>query len=393
MRRLCEYGCGQEAKFQLKNGKGCCSKSSNSCPTNRLKMSKIKTGHACPTKGKNFFKKINCPFCSKKIAYNCITRHSRTCKSNPENIKKINKQKNNLDKICEVCKKIHNGLHGTGRFCSHHCSHVAAASNRIRKTKKANCKRCGKLVTVNIRVSLSKVYCEECKKIRSRICKWCGEEKCLRRDVCRTCRIFPLLIEKFGFDESKIGTIEIYEEFDRITNLLIEDYFDNELVPGQIDEKYKLGYAEKNANLHYFLKSMGVFKNRKKRNFSEAGHVSFKHGISCPTINHKYQHQWHTTWNGHRVFLRSSYELNFAKKLDEQKIEYEVEKLRIVYWDSQKNKQRVAIPDFYLPKENKIIEIKSSWTYDKQNMDDKVKAYKEHGYSNIEVRVDLDMEL
>jgi hypothetical protein len=28
---LCDYGCGQEANFKLKNGKNCCSKSSNSC--------------------------------------------------------------------------------------------------------------------------------------------------------------------------------------------------------------------------------------------------------------------------------------------------------------------------------------------------------------------------
>lgn len=43
-------------------------------------------------------------------------------------------------------------------------------------------------------------------------------------------------------------------------------------------------------------------------------------------------------------------------------------------------KQRVAIPDFYLPESNTIVEIKSDYTYDKQNMDDKIKAYKEHGY-------------
>jgi hypothetical protein len=28
----CSYGCGREAKYQLKNGKWCCSKSHNSCP-------------------------------------------------------------------------------------------------------------------------------------------------------------------------------------------------------------------------------------------------------------------------------------------------------------------------------------------------------------------------
>jgi len=29
---LCEYGCGQEAQYQFKNGKWCCEKSKNSCP-------------------------------------------------------------------------------------------------------------------------------------------------------------------------------------------------------------------------------------------------------------------------------------------------------------------------------------------------------------------------
>lgn len=36
---LCEYGCGQEAKYQLKNGKWCCSQSWNSCPVLKKKNS------------------------------------------------------------------------------------------------------------------------------------------------------------------------------------------------------------------------------------------------------------------------------------------------------------------------------------------------------------------
>jgi 5-methylcytosine-specific restriction endonuclease McrA len=35
--QICEYGCGQEAKYQFKNGKWCCSKSTNSCFGNRQK--------------------------------------------------------------------------------------------------------------------------------------------------------------------------------------------------------------------------------------------------------------------------------------------------------------------------------------------------------------------
>lgn len=42
---------------------------------------------------------------------------------------------------------------------------------------------------------------------------------------------------------------------------------------------------------------------------------------------------------------------------------------------------RGAIPDFYIPSTNTIIEIKSSWTLDEQNMKDKMKAYLDLGYN------------
>ena len=40
MKHICEYGCGQEAKFQFKNGKWCCSKSCQNCPIMREKNGK-----------------------------------------------------------------------------------------------------------------------------------------------------------------------------------------------------------------------------------------------------------------------------------------------------------------------------------------------------------------
>ena len=50
-------------------------------------------------------------------------------------------------------------------------------------------------------------------------------------------------------------------------------------------------------------------------------------------------------------------------------------------------------PDFYIYDTNTIVEIKSSWTLDKQNMIDKFIAYKQLGYNckcicdNIEVEI------
>jgi hypothetical protein len=47
--KMCDYGCGQESKHQLKNGKFCCSKSWNSCPGTKRKKSKKMTGRTKET--------------------------------------------------------------------------------------------------------------------------------------------------------------------------------------------------------------------------------------------------------------------------------------------------------------------------------------------------------
>jgi len=57
--------------------------------------------------------------------------------------------------------------------------------------------------------------------------------------------------------------------------------------------------------------------------------------------------------------------------------------MTVNYYDSVLKKPRFAIPDFYLPNYNMIIEVKSSFTFDKQNMIDKAKAYIENGYDFI----------
>lgn len=42
---------------------------------------------------------------------------------------------------------------------------------------------------------------------------------------------------------------------------------------------------------------------------------------------------------------------------------------------------RISIPDFYIPSENKIIEVKSTWTLNDQNMLDRIKSYLDNGYN------------
>lgn len=91
----------------------------------------------------------------------------------------------------------------------------------------------------------------------------------------------------------------------------------------------------------------------------------------------------HTTWDGKTVSYRSSYELDLCRELDAGRIPYLVEGITVDYYDSVLKKERFAIPDFYLPEQNLIIEVKSSFTFDKTNMLDKVAAYTAEGYDFI----------
>lgn len=107
--------------------------------------------------------------------------------------------------------------------------------------------------------------------------------------------------------------------------------------------------------------------------------------------NDNYKNEWHNTWNGKRYYLRSSYETQFANILDEKQIDYEVERIRVPYFDTAKKTKRIAVSDFYIPDENLIIEIKSLHTFEKQNMIDRTKEYIKQGYK-FKLLMDFDGE-
>jgi hypothetical protein len=52
----------------------------------------------------------------------------------------------------------------------------------------------------------------------------------------------------------------------------------------------------------------------------------------------------------------------------------------LIYYDTQKKRRIIAIPDVYIPSENMIVEIKSEWTHDEQNWKDRLKTYKKLKY-------------
>lgn len=95
----------------------------------------------------------------------------------------------------------------------------------------------------------------------------------------------------------------------------------------------------------------------------------------------KFKHIFHKSWFGETFCLRSSYEEDYAKKLDKSKTRYFVEHLRIKYLDSNQQRYRIAIPDFYLPDSNTIVEVKSTYWLNESEMKDKKIAYINLGYN------------
>lgn len=285
-------------------------------------------------------------------------------------------------KNCGINKAIKYSKYSSGEFCSKKCACQFGTKYDTKKTKSAKCMYCGKSILINKRASIKKSCCDLCRKIYVyNICKVCGLKKSIhRKDVCKHYQSFDGLNKYFGMNLSGIGTTQIYKSYDDVVNKIKEMYYDREL---SLLEIQKLSGHKNIRNLSKILKSIGI----KLNSLSDSVRLSIKNGKSCPPTNDTYKHGWHTTWNNKNVFYRSSYELDYCNILDADKIDYDMESLRISYWDSQRNIYRIAIPDFHIKSKNLIVEIKSAYTYDEINMNDKISEYKKLNY-NVELFID-----
>lgn len=264
-------------------------------------------------------------------------------------------------KYCIKCGKLINGC--GNKFCNRSCSATYTNKNRT--------------ISDETKEKISKTLKNKYPK-NKKLCKRCGQENCLNKDICKHNGNWFKNLEPFSFDMGVIGSIKIYNEYFRIKELILKEYYENMLSPKDIAVKYNYIYSSE--NLLHLLKDFGI----KTRKISESVINAILQGKLNNTINNgkKYQFKygWFNKWNGDKIFYRSSYELDYIKEIDEQKIEYEVEYFRIKYWDTGRCKYRVAIPDIYIKNENKIIEIKSYFTFNKQNMIDRFNEYIKLGF-------------
>lgn len=293
-------------------------------------------------------------------------------------------------KYCENCGKEHNGSYGSGRFCSSKCARAFSGKINKDKLKDVVCNHCGKVIKVNKHSAKSTWLCNECKyNIETtnlnefRTCKICGR-KHLRGTICQNefCKKHNIkqlntLIKYFGFDKRFLGTLDVETEFYRVRDILYNLYWEEKLCGQEISDLF--GYKNSHNLTQSIFKYLEIPTRNTPDKFMQNCILNGRHVIK--EIYNNFKTCWHTTWNNKDVFLRSSYELDYAIELDSLKIDYDVESLRIKYFDSTQHKFRCAIPDFYLVETNTIVEIKSNWTFNKQNLKDKFAEYKKLGYN------------
>ena len=294
--------------------------------------------------------------------------------------------------ICENCGKEHDGNYGSGRFCSKECAKsFSTKKDNYKELKEAKCIDCKKIIYINKRSSIKTCRCKNCKnKYLSKL--YPNKYKNGIKISKLNCNLFDNIdCEKCYFKihnicKSKASIKYKLKTLEKYCDLHISNY--ENTLQEYLEIKYNIQQMINNG-----LSGLDICKNLCQS--SKKGNTLFEilqingrnlsESVANAFIKGKLKAKcgYHNTWNNKEVFLRSSYELDYAKELDENQIDYEVEKLHIKYWDTQLLKYREAVPDFYLPQTNTIVEIKSSWTYDEQNMIDRKKAYEKNNYHFI----------
>ena len=360
---------------------------------------------------KQEIKDYECPYCHNHFLMKRggFSNHLRWCKENPKYEENLNKEKQRLQLKhqqylenkeknkkeykfnCKECgkeyilkltdKQFEEGKFS--KFCSRSCANTRHHSDETKQKIKESLNK-----SKTRKQYLEKIHIcilERNKKIKQNIYNkakryFCGSKELDEKNYDISRRQSPKWFKKlipFGFDINSLYTERIIEENQKVKELLYNEYVNNGLSPRDIWEKYNCKeYINNSETLLHIFKDW----NFPIRSWSKACINSWMQGKLKAIDPIHFKQDWHKTWNGKEVYLHSSYELDYAKELDKQQIDYDVEYLRIKYWDSQMEKYRCAIPDFYIPKDNMIVEIKSSYTLDKQNMIDKKQAYLDLGY-------------
>lgn len=272
-----------------------------------------------------------------------------------------------MSNFCKQCgKEIPEGR----KFCNSSC---AAKYNNKHRTRKPWTEEQKKRISLKMKLNFDakrqrKKYNSD-GTLKLKHCIYCGKVSGTHR-VCEECSSYskPSIYRKLHLTEGSLRS-----RFETAKDLVRGWYFrDKQSIP-EIREHTGLHFG----TIRYLLTVDGEAtrnKSESNKNAIEQGRLLHHPCSPC------YKSGKHKTWEGQVYTFRSSWEEKYMQELDEKKISYLYEPFSIRYFDTVQKKERIAIPDFFFPETNTILELKSSWTYDEQNMQDRFKSYREKGY-------------
>ena len=348
--------------------------------------------------------KFNCNLCSKEFdTYQARNAHKAI--HNIQHIDTVKKQQISRDqthiqqintnreeycinpKKCIYCNNVLIYENRNKQTCNYSCAAKYRNSQRVKVSIDLICIGCGDNIVKNT-IYPNKIdkFCRKCQAKKSYIkntkpkvvCVVCGEFNC-KNKICEYYYTGGRkTLEALGLNIQNLGTKQILTDIVKVLECIMQEYENGIISSSDLLEKYETGYAT-------FLRLCRI-TNIIPKTHSEANKIAYDRGRQ-PGFNGKFKTKWHTTWMNTKVFLRSGDEIEYAEKFDKQQILYEVESKRFKYIGVD-NKEYIYIPDFYIPNENKIVEIKGSYFYnkDKETVEKKLEAARVRGY-NVELIV------
>lgn len=282
-------------------------------------------------------------------------------------------------KKCLCCNNLFSPDNSKQKYCSNSCSTTynnlkrdKSVYEKIKKSQKAMAEKRKTMNTTNA----DEVYC----------CKFCGNpfqkypDKAYPNKLGHTCvgkekrSLLKTMQKYFGLSLMNIGTEKFQNDILDCIQYVKSLYDQNSAA----SIAKLVGHPDKSGKaMVKILNSMGIELLTQKEGILK----SWEREISNPPVPKKYK-SGYITLNGKTYFYRSSYELELAQILADKKIEFDMEKVRIKYYDSQKKRKRIAIPDFVFEKEKIIVEVKSRHTFKENEMKDRFEAFSELGYTN-----------
>jgi len=259
---------------------------------------------------------------------------------------------------CDCCKKIikvsycnYNKRKNKEYFCRK-CSQTKHNINQINKnTINAKCDYCGEVISVK-----KSKYNANIRKNGKFSCKKCGPDK--YRETC---------LEKYGVD----NIIKLPKTHDKIKHTCLEKHG---------NENYRNTEQRDKTILNREGGYSSIIEKYKQTCLERFG---VENASQCPEIFAKQQktrfeiHQFRDT----DIFYQGTYEKDF---LDNYYDKVEITKIKEIDYVFE-NKNKKYFSDYYIPKFNLIVEVKSSYTYERyeeQNMK-KEKSCIDLGYNFI----------